>query len=118
MAKASSRPKRSRFMSSDYSIKWVERDTLVVDGDTCHGATKHSRQSIEIELGQTHIQERDTVLHECLHQMFAASGLDLKPELEERIVGFLGGAVIHHLHENPSLWRYLAQKAPKDGLQE
>lgn len=99
-------------MGTDYSISFDPK--VEVEGDDCYGSTVHDTQSIHIADGYPHDLERNTVLHECLHQMFSLAHLGLEPEVEEKVCTFLGAAVVGHIRDNPGLWRYLTQKPPKE----
>lgn len=106
------RPTRSRFMGQTYTISFDP--VVMVEGDECYGCCTHDDQSIHVLDGMPHDRERDTVLHESLHQMLSTANVGLDEVLEEKIVTFLGSALVGHMRDNPTLWRYLLQKPPKD----
>lgn len=108
------RPKRSRFMGHDYSISYVPSGSVKDDdGSACWGITDPIAQVIRVEDNLTHDRERCVTLHEVLHQLFYYSRLDLDDEAEESIVSFLGDALVGHLKDNPSFWRYLQERQPQ-----
>lgn len=99
-------------MGYDYSITF---DPVVrVEGEECYGATNHDDQRISILEGMPHDRERDTVLHECIHQILSNANAGLDPEVEEKVCTLLGTALVGHMRDNVTLWRYLLQKPPKE----
>ena len=77
------------------------------------GETDHSLQTIEVDETLAHDKEREIVMHEILHQMAGLGNLGLTDEDEEKVCTFFGAALIGHLRDNPTLWRYLLKKPPK-----
>jgi hypothetical protein len=109
------RPARSRFMGQTYRVAFESPDKVVNDeGSACYGTTEHDANRIQVCDNLGHDKERDTVLHECLHQILTLGGLGLEDEVEERLCTFLGTALIGHMRDNPGIWRYLNQRPPKD----
>ena len=106
------RPARSRFMGQSYTFSFDP--AVTVEGEECYGSCIHEDQSIHVLEGMPHDRERDTALHECMHQMFSTANVGLDGETEEKVVTFLGSALIGHMRDNPMLWRYLLQKPPKE----
>lgn len=100
-------------MGQKFKIEWSEPGKLIADTQ-CFGATHTIDSRIEIDGGLTHERERETLIHEILHQMVSHSGLGLDDEEEEKIVSFLGTALHHHITSNPSLWRWVMRPAPGD----
>lgn len=100
-------------MGHDYSITYVPSGTLSAGGDMCWGLTDTNEQTIQVEEGLSHDKERSITLHESLHQMITYSGLELDDETEEAIVSYLGDALVGHMRDNPSFWRYLVQRPAK-----
>jgi len=70
--------------------------------------------SIYIEDGQPHERERDTLVHEVLHQLFSKSGVDFKGDQEETVVSYLGGALLAHIRENKKFWDYVLIPPPPE----
>jgi hypothetical protein len=103
------RPARSRFMGIDYSLSFLPQ---VGEGEKW-GETDHSLMNISVEDGLSHDKEREIVLHEILHQLMGLGHLELSPEDEERVATFMGTALIGHMRDNITLWRYLIKKPPK-----
>jgi len=104
------RPKRSKFLGLDYKIEYVP--DLVVDGDELNGLCKHVEETILIAENLSHHTERETILHEILHQIIGKGGFPLPAKWEEGLVTFLAGALIAHLKDNRALWRFLLEKDP------
>lgn len=77
----------------------------------CDGLLDTGRGVIRIDDGLPPARERETLVHELLHQLIDAPGLDLDGEQEERIVTQLAAAIGAHLAENPGLWAYLLSLA-------
>lgn len=109
----SNRPTQSHFMSHTYEIEWVPQESIEVEGGRCWGLTEHAEHRIRIEDTMPQSREREVLLHEVLHQMFMQSGLPLSHEEEEAVVRFFGGALIHHLDQNPKFWRYISSRKHK-----
>lgn len=103
------RPKRSRFMGISYTIDFP----AAVGGGDRWGETDHEQQRIQVQDALTHDKEREVVLHEALHQMMGLGNIGLSPRDEEKVATFFGAALVGHMRDNPTLWRYLIQKPPK-----
>lgn len=108
------RPKCSRFMGHDYSIAFVPENSLqnAEKEDLC-GETNHSLQAIRIEDGMHPDKERSVVLHETLHQILALGNANLPEDIEEDICSLLGDALLGHMRDNVSYWRWLMRQQKK-----
>ena len=105
------RPSKSRFMGRTYKVAFSPEGT-VGDG-TLWGQTDHSAQTIQVEEGLSHDKERGIITHEMLHQLLSLSGLALSESTEEAVCTYLGEALVGHIRDNPTFWRYLLQRPPK-----
>jgi hypothetical protein len=98
-----------------YKVLWLPPGAVKgSDGEECYGITDHDTQAISIDSGMSHDRERETVVHESLHQMFGTANLGLDYDLEEKIVSFMGAALVGHMRDNPAFWRYVMQPLPKE----
>ena len=79
-----------------------------------YGMFDEETDSIYIEDGMPHNRERDTLIHEVLHQLFSMSGIEFKGEMEETVTAYLGGAILSHMRDNGKFWRYVMEPAPKE----
>jgi hypothetical protein len=102
------RPSKSKFMGRAYSVAFVPQGSIQA-GDLW-GETDHSLQLIRVEDGLHPDKERAIVLHEALHQVLSLSGADLPEKVEEQVCTLLGEAMIGHMRDNPTFWRYLMQR--------
>lgn len=84
---------------------------LVGEGEKW-GETDHEKQTITVQDALPHDKEREIVMHEILHQMAGLGNLGIEPEDEETVATFFGAALIGHMRDNPTLWRYLIKKPP------
>ena len=109
------RPKRSKFLGQQCKIVYVPS---IPDPDdptkTLFGHWDGTSKSISIEDGLDHSREREILVHETLHQVFATSGLAWKDAQEELVVTFLAGALISHIQENQKFWKYVLEPTPPD----
>lgn len=103
------RPARSRFMGITYSLSYPP---LVGEAGEKWGETDHELQTIAVQDSLPHDKQREIVLHEILHQMAGLGNLGLGPEDEEKVATFFGAALVGHMRDNPTLWRYLLKKPP------
>ncbi len=85
--------------------------SAIGDGDRW-GETDHELQRILVQDGLTHEKEREVVLHEILHQILGLGNVGLSEDDEENVCTFLGAALVGHMRDNPTLWRYLHKKPP------
>lgn len=72
------------------------------------GRQKLTDQKIHINPEMGPDATADTLIHECLHHFFRTSALpDMDTEDEERIVNFLGTAVLAMFRDNPELVEFV-----------
>lgn len=107
-------PTTSRFMGLTYGIEYLE---VVGEGDRW-GETDHNNRRLSIEHGLPHDHMREVVLHETFHQIAGTAEVGLDPEVEEKVATFFSRALIGHMRDNPTYWRWLLQKPPKDSTDE
>lgn len=103
------RPRQSKHLGHIYKIKWVKAPSA--DGVPANGTCDAANNIIEIEEGLLPSLERETLIHEVLHQMLK-SGVTVPENLEEPIVQYLGAAIGAHINENPKFWAYVTRKFP------
>lgn len=96
------RPTIVRILGRDYSI-----DYELDNGDL--GSCDTNANEIEIMEGLPPVEERDTVLHEILHGVWALMGIDY-PKIEETIVNRLATGLTQVFQDNPELMKYLSSK--------
>jgi Zn-dependent peptidase ImmA (M78 family) len=106
------KPKASVFMGHSYRLEWGP-DLKAEDGDKAFGITDHERSVIKLDSGMNPERERETMLHEVIHQMLTHSALGLREKQEEKLAEFFGNAIAHHLMVNKPFWRYLMQGKKK-----
>jgi hypothetical protein len=102
-------PKTVQVGPFTYSVSDSEVDALrsKVDEENAHnvGRSDHSKQTITIDPSQGDDQKADTLLHEVLHAVWAATGLYQTPAAkhEEVIVTTLSTTLLDTLRRNPAL---------------
>ena len=111
------RPKRSKFMGQYFKIEYVQK---IIDHDdpskTVYGQLDDENSVINIENGMHHERERDTLIHETLHQMLNKSGIRWKDDKqEEEVIEFLGSAILSHIRDNKKFWAYVMEPPPDEG---
>jgi hypothetical protein len=104
------RPKQSKHMGHMYRIKYVKE--LKEGEDILCGQTDNDKAIIQIEEGMPASKERETLLHEVLHQLLEISGFP--EDIEEQICTYGGAALGAHIDANPLFWRYVTRRLPKD----
>lgn len=108
---ARSKPRASLVAGKTYSIRYIDKGKLKVDGDLLAGYCDHQRQIISIENGQSPDNEADTLIHEVLHQLLCSFGAPLPEDLEETVAQTLGTAIFAHVRENPDFWKHITRIA-------
>ena len=107
------KPKRSKFLGQYCKIVYCPKVIDKEDPDKrLFGMFDDETYSIYIEENLEHSRERDTLLHEVLHQLFAMSGLTWKKDQEETVTAYLGGAILSHIQENKKFWQYVMESPP------
>lgn len=105
------RPRQSKFMGHVYKIKY-QVEVKSEEGDTLCGETDNNKCTILIEEGMPATKERETLLHEVIHQL--RDNNTLPYEQEEALVTHLGAALNAHIADNPLFWRYVTRRIQKD----
>jgi hypothetical protein len=105
------RPRQSKHMGHVYKIKYV---TEIKDDEGCvlNGQTDNDKAIVLIEEGMPASKERETFLHELLHQLLEVCGLP--EDVEEQVCTYGGAALGAHISENPLFWRYITRRLPKE----
>lgn len=98
-------PQRVKIVGKNYSVVVVDK----VDEEDSLGDSDEPSQQITIRRCQHFEAAKDTVLHEIVHAIDHAMGMDLA---EQQVVGIAAG-VLQVLRENPKLARFLLEKSPK-----
>ena len=98
-------PKTSRFMGQRYRVEFV---ATIGEGDR-YGETDHVAKRIQIETGSDHDTQRETLLHEILHQLCHMTEITLPEDAEERVATLLGRALYGHMKDNKQLWKWMQQ---------
>ena len=100
------RPLRSRFMGHSFRIKWVNE--IAVDGAPSNGSCAVDDAEIEIQNGLVPSIERETLIHEVLHQMLRHGG-GIPDAMEETLVHYLGASIATHIDQNKGFWSYVCR---------
>lgn len=105
------RPKRLKILGKPYSITYVPAgDPGLREGPTDNdpgvGRCDETKQCIYIEEGQPLENEQDTVLHEVLHAVEDAMGMDVA---EDVVLRFATG-LLAVIKDNPRFLSYLRSK--------
>ncbi|MDP3937667.1 MAG: hypothetical protein Q8R92_05975 [Deltaproteobacteria bacterium] len=108
------RPARIRVLGKQFVVSFVTSDAAGLrdspdDNDPGMGRCDPETQSIFIREGQPIESEQDTVLHEVLHAVENAMGL----EVDEERVTRLATGLLAVIRDNPGFVRYLATKGKK-----
>lgn len=77
-------------------------------GHSLAGLSNHVDQEFSIDPSQAPTGERETVLHEVLHAVFALT--ELSGDVEEDTISRLSPAMLDVLRRNPRLVAYLTEK--------
>ena len=77
-----------------------------------NGAYSNTHNLIELDKGQSPERMRVTLMHECLHALLDAGGIDdllnaHHDDLDEQVVGRLAPLMFSWLRENPTALAYL-----------
>ena len=99
------RPSEVRVGPYLYEIEY--RDEVSDSEPDLFGLTLNRDHKIIVSTRQTDLALRDTVLHECMHAIFASSGLFREVENEERIVAAASTWLLMLLRDNHELARFL-----------
>jgi len=99
-------PKRIRILGKYYKI--IKDSTPLEDSENV-GLTDIQSCQITFLEDQDPQQQRDTIIHECVHAIEETMGLDLT---EEQVLG-LGGGIYALMIENPNLIKWIMHKCPR-----
>lgn len=105
----------SIFRGQRYRVAFVEPGTLryrppgAAEAFDCAGLMDPTHKALRIDGGLDPAEERQTIIHEVLHQVLApeVERLGLDAEQEEAVVTYLGSALGAHVGANAGLWAYL-----------
>lgn len=108
------RPTRIRVVGKVHTVHYVPAgDAMLRDGpdDAAPGFGRHDGKTlvIAIEEGQPLANEQDTMLHEVLHAVEDAMGMDVPEDVVEKFATGL----LAVLKDNPGLVSYLRAREPK-----
>jgi hypothetical protein len=104
------RPRQSKHMGHIYKIRYAPE---IKEGEvSLCGQTDNAKGIILIEEGMPPSKERETLIHEVLHQILEVSGFP--EDIEEQICTYGGAALGAHISENPLFWRYITRRLPKE----
>lgn len=114
MADEVKRPSRIRIIGKVHTVHYVPAgDVMLRDGpaDASPGSGRHDheKQVIAVEDGQPLGNEQDTILHEVLHAVESAMGMDVAEEVVEKFATGL----LAVLKDNSSLVTYLRAREGK-----
>lgn len=86
--------------------RWTIRRQLVDADCEVYGRT-YERELAIVVAPTVPSQERDTLLHELLHAIWAHTGLSYEDDEQERVVGALAPWLLGALRDNPRLVAFL-----------
>lgn len=113
-----SRPLAAWLLTQRIDISWVDNlHHASEDGEgnvvaqKAMGVYEMVEQTISMRNGMGFERERQTLLHENLHAMVAAGGLEVafREDAEEHIVGVLAPVLLSWMRENPHIVKYLME---------
>ena len=99
------RPERIQIIGKRFDIKWLTGDDPILPLDQV-GECDTAEQEISIRNNLKPDTEKDTMLHETIHAVSDAMGLDMT---EEQVMGLASG-LLAVLLDNPTFARYLIKK--------
>lgn len=89
-----------------HRIEWDCIGLTADDGDDVDGLFDRQKKLIQIAAGQTHDDERETILHEILH----ALEVQMDAEIPEAKLRQLAVGLYAALKDNPKLVKYLLEE--------
>ncbi len=89
-------------------LEVVEREHYLSRQDL--GSLHYDQQVITVRAGMNDAEEANTVLHECLHAIFYAYGINMTHEQEELVVNTVANGVCELIKRNPELVAYIVDK--------
>lgn len=105
-----SRFKTLRLIGKRHRIEWDCEELKSDDGDDADGLFHRSKKLIQVAAGQTHDDERETLLHEILH----ALEVQMDAEIPEAKLRQLAVGLYASLKDNPRLVTYLLEEETDD----
>lgn len=105
-----SKPKTLSLIGKRHRVRWGVDGLKDDDGNDAYGLFDSSQKIISIAAGQTHDDERETVLHEILH----ALEVQMDAKIPERCVTQLAVGLYAALKDNPKLVTYLLESEEDD----
>jgi hypothetical protein len=103
------RPKRLTLIGKRHRIEW-DCDLREGDDVLISGYFHLSKKLIQVAAGQTHDDERETLLHEILHALEVQMDAEIpEPKLRQLAVGLYAA-----LKDNPKLVTYLLEEEVDD----
>lgn len=104
------RPAVSRYAGLDFAIIAAPAGLVNDEGEAVNGLISYTDMSIRIEDGLAPQLECETLVHETLHQILGTVEAKIPDDLHEYLCALLGRAIIGHIRDNPSYWRWLLQQ--------
>lgn len=98
--------KRLSLIGKRHRVEWGCEDLRADDGDEVDGLFDRSKKLIQIAAGQTHDDERETLLHEIMH----ALEVQMDAEIPEAKLRQLAVGLYAALKDNPKLVAYLLEE--------
>jgi hypothetical protein len=102
--------KTIRLIGKRHRIEWACAELKSDDGDDADGLFHRGKKLIQIAAGQTHDDERETLLHEIMH----ALEVQMDAEIPEAKLRQLAVGLYAALKDNPKLVAYLLEEEDDD----
>lgn len=102
--------KTLRLIGKRHRIEWDVAVLQDENGNDLDGLFHQNKKLIQIAAGQTHDDERETLLHEMLH----ALETQMNAEIAEAKLRQLAVGLYAALRDNPKLVAYLLEEEPED----
>jgi hypothetical protein len=97
-------------MGHTFRIKYLAK--VEVEGKESNGSCDMDTNTIEIAENLLPSKERETLIHEILHQLLQ-TGVTVPDTLEEPLVEFLGASLAAHIEQNKGFWTYVCRDLTK-----
>jgi len=98
------RPASLRIIGKPYRVEWSE--AIELDGEKVFGLSDPDGQHIQVDSTLPLENAQDSLLHEVMHCVEDAMGLDL----EETVIKRMATGLLAVLKDNPGLVTYLRRK--------
>jgi len=95
------RPLRVRVLGKRFTVEWCDEGNTSLDD--CYGIADSANQKIYIQTGLPVETEQDTVLHEVMHCIEEAMGLDL----DEMVIKKMATGILAVIKDNHGFATYL-----------